>query len=93
MWKLHWHHKNEAGDELTTTQTAVPEDEPIPVPPDVALNTITAVTLEPEESTDPLDQPDASADALVASLDKTAGVGSEPLPEPVAADVAAGPTP
>jgi hypothetical protein len=93
MWKFHWHHTDDEGKELTTTQTSVPIGEPVPLPPDVAANTLTAVTLEPEESTDPLDQPDASADALLASLDKAAGVGSEPLPEPVAADVAAGPTP
>jgi hypothetical protein len=49
MWKFHWHHTDDEGKELTTTQTSVPTGEPIPVPPDVAQNTITAVTFEAPE--------------------------------------------
>lgn len=49
MWKFHWHWTDEAGDEQTTSQTAVPIGEPVPTPPDVATGTLTAVTLEPEE--------------------------------------------
>jgi hypothetical protein len=50
MWKFHWHHIDDEGKELTTTQTSVPTGEPIPVPPDVAANTITAITFEPPDS-------------------------------------------
>jgi hypothetical protein len=50
MWKFHWHHIDDEGKELTTTQTSVPTGEPIPVPPDVAANTITGITFEAPES-------------------------------------------
>lgn len=58
MWKFHWHHTDDKGKELTTTQTSVPIGEPVPVPDVGPGNTLTAVTLEPQETA--LDPTEAS---------------------------------
>lgn len=62
MWKFHWHHTDDEGKELTTTQTSVPTGEPIPVPPDVAQNTITGITFEPPDS-EPAPEPAPALEA------------------------------
>lgn len=78
MWKFHWHHTDDEGKELTTTQTSVPIGEPIPVPDVGPGNTLTAVTLEPqEEAVDPTGN----------------GEESSSLPEPALSDIATGLTP
>jgi hypothetical protein len=68
MWRFHWHWKDADDTEQTTTQTAVPIGEQIPLPPDVAAGTLTHVTLEPE--TNPV------------AADETGAAEPEPLAEP-----------
>lgn len=65
MWKFHWHHTDDEGKELTTTQTSVPIGEPVPVPDVGPGNTLTAVTLEPQEAMDPTGSGEESSSPTV----------------------------
>lgn len=87
MWNFHWYWRDSEGKELTTTQTAVPVGDQVPVPPDVAGGTLTHVTLEPEEepAVDPTEASESEA--------MTSSSPSETLPTEAGADVAAGLTP
>jgi hypothetical protein len=86
MWMFHWHHTDDEGKELTTTQTSVPIGEPVPLPPDVAANTLTGVTLEPqEEAAVPTEAPSVTPSSTSVTV---GGDGAEPI-----TDLAAGLTP
>jgi hypothetical protein len=78
MWRFHWHWKDDEDHELTTTQTAVPTGEQIPVPPDVAGGTLTHVTLEPEPTIEAVGGPGWGTEADPTGLGDTAGNSEMP---------------
>jgi hypothetical protein len=99
MWRFHWHWKDDEDHELTTTQTAVPTGEQIPLPPDVAGGTLTHVTLEPEPTIEAAGGPGWGTEAPdPTGLGDTAGNSetpqeSSPLPSSTGSTTAPGSPP